>query len=243
MTVVSRVGLAHRLAAFAASGCCGECAGGESAALIAVKPDPGNIASSTVNRDTRRRRAVGRLGVAVLIDRESGDAPRGHIEHRMNLELAFVGKHFGTVVVPLAIDLDEPAFTRLGVLIIDFACRGPRRHLSIDDCERSTTSPRRGVRDADCDVCESMNRDISTGPSLLEVTGYAWAPEYMALAPALHGLFEVGSTLGVRTQWSHGHRRLGAAAPGRTCGPACPRGFPAFGPPHRSPSLRIHRHR
>src|SRR4051794_2264423 len=74
-------------------------------ALVAVEDHAGDRLPATAHRDRHGQRIVGQLGVVVLAEGEPDDAPRTHVQHRVQEQLALVGDDLGAVAVPLAIQL------------------------------------------------------------------------------------------------------------------------------------------
>src|SRR4051812_38519278 len=87
------------------SGCCDERLNPPSLPWFAVEDPAGDGLRAPAARDRHSERVVGQLGVVVLAEGEPDDAPRTHVQHRVQEQLALVGDDLGAVAVPLAIQL------------------------------------------------------------------------------------------------------------------------------------------
>src|SRR3954454_11099751 len=74
-----------------------------STALVAVEDHAADRLPATAHRDRHGQRVVGELGIVVLAEGEPEDAPRTHVQHRGQEQLALVGDDLGAIAVPLAI--------------------------------------------------------------------------------------------------------------------------------------------
>jgi hypothetical protein len=77
--------------------------GGVFAALVGVHDDPGDRVLAAADRDGHRQCGVGQFSVVVGVHREPDQAPRAHVQDRVEEQLALVGDDLGPVAVPLLI--------------------------------------------------------------------------------------------------------------------------------------------
>src|SRR5680860_1679912 len=68
-----------------------------------MEDDPGDGLLAAADRDRHLQRGDGQVGVVVLAQGEPDDAPRTHVQHAVQVELALVGGNLGAIPVPLAI--------------------------------------------------------------------------------------------------------------------------------------------
>jgi hypothetical protein len=63
-----------------------------------------DVVLAAADRDRHPQRSGGQVGVVVLTDPESDDAPRAHVQYGVQIELSLVGGDLGAIAVPLVVE-------------------------------------------------------------------------------------------------------------------------------------------
>jgi len=97
--------------------------------LVGVEYDPRHRLCAAADRDRHLQRPTGQSGIMMVRHGEAENPPRPHIEHRVQVQLAFTGDDLGAVAKPLLVELVRSKLAFHQVRSAPSAAAGPGRGL------------------------------------------------------------------------------------------------------------------